>query len=120
MRFRDDRNFKIKRNIWATLLLVEGTCVFSWIGLILIDDPFEIDFGDIIFIEGGLFLLVGGIFDLTGSITFSHVLAIHKSEFFAPPPEVKKTSRSYTFFISGVLLCVQGGVVSYITSKIID
>lgn len=73
--------------------------VFRWLGTA--KSP---NFVDVLFFEGAVLIVAGGLCDFGRSITFSHIRALIKSNASAPPP-IKRTRLAGILLIAGLLLC---------------
>jgi hypothetical protein len=59
---------------------------------------------DILFLEGAVLIVVGGLCDLGKSITFSYIRVLIKSNTSAPPP-INRARLADILLISGLLIC---------------
>jgi len=87
-----------------SVLLAEGLviatiAVFRWL-----DPAKSPHMIDILFLEGAVLIVAGGLCDLSQSITFSQIRALIKSNSTDPPP-IKRTGSAGILLISGLLIC---------------
>ena len=100
------------RTLIQSVLLAEGfvivtVAVFRWL------DTLQTQYIiDVLFLEGALLIVAGGLCDLSKSITFSHIRAMIKSNSSAPPP-IKKARLTGILLISGLLICAHAVVWVY-------
>lgn len=69
-------------------------------------------FGDAIFVEGALLLVLAGLLDVTRSVTAAHIWT--RPRLGDPPPSIRRTRRAYALVIAGVLLCLEGVLVAHV------
>ena len=91
--------------LWA-LAIAEGVGVLSGLSIELLGRPWRRSIGDVLFFEGAVLLLVGGLLDMGRSITFAHIRALPRIG--EAPPSVRKPGRAFVLVIAGVLMCLQG------------
>ena len=95
---------KWPRTLIQSILLAEGLvivtiAVFRWL-----DTAKSPHIIDILFLEGAVLIVAGGLCDLSQSITFSHIRALIKSNTSAPPP-INRARLAGILLISGFLIC---------------
>jgi hypothetical protein len=100
------------RTLIQSVLLAEGfvivtVAVFRWL-----DTANSQNIVDILFLEGALLIVAGGLGDFSKSITFSHIRALLKSNSSAPPP-IKKARLAGILLISGLLICAHAVIWVY-------
>ena len=100
------------RTLIQSVLLAEGfvivtVAVFRWL-----DTAKSQNIIDILFLEGALLIVAGGLGDFSKSITFSHIRALLKSNSSAPPP-IKKARLAGILLISGLLICAHAVIWVY-------
>ena len=98
---------KLKSYLLWAVVLAQALCVLSALSIKLLGMPWRKTLGDLLFLEGALLLVAGGLLDLCRSITLAHIRGLHKSRFGEPPSPVKKPGRGYVLLIAGLLLCIQ-------------
>jgi hypothetical protein len=99
--------------LWA-LVLALGMSAMSAVVFHVVGVPWRKSMGDVLFLEGALLLVAGGVIDVGRSITFTRIRgASHVSD---PPPVISKPSRNYILLIAGLLLCLQGAALVHILS----
>lgn len=69
-------------------------------------------FGDALFVEGALLLVLAGLLDVTRSVTVAHIWT--RPRIGDPPPSIRRTRRAYALMIAGVLLCLEGVLVAHV------
>jgi len=105
-------DMKRPRTFIQSILLAEGLvivtiAVFCW--LEAAKSPHIID---ILFLEGAVLIVAGGLCDLSQSISFSHIRALIKSNSTDPPP-IKRARSAGILLISGLLVCAHAVVWVY-------
>jgi hypothetical protein len=90
---------------WS-ILISEGVGLLSGVAIELLGKPWQGSIGDTLFVEGGVFLVLGGLLDLGRSITVSQLRRLGRSP--EAPPPVRKPGGMSILVIAGLLLCVQG------------
>lgn len=93
---------------WS-ILLAEGVGLLSGVAIELLGKPWRGTIGDTLFVEGAVFLVLGGLLDLGRSITVSQIRRLGRPQD-APPP-VRKPGGMSILVIAGLLMCVQGIVL---------
>ncbi len=68
-------------------------------------------FGDALFVEGALLLVLAGLLDVTRSVTAAHIWT--RPRIGDPPPSIERTQRTYALVVVGVLLCLEGVLVAH-------
>ena len=69
---------------------------------------------DILFLEGAVLLVAGGLIDMGRSVTFAHIRAVLGLRISDPPAPVQGPGRNYILLIAGLLLCLQGALAVYL------
>jgi hypothetical protein len=75
----------------------------------LLGKPWRRSIGDTLFVEGAIFLVMGGLLDLSRSITVSQIRRLARVG--QAPPTIRTPGRIYILVIAGLLMCVQGIVL---------
>jgi hypothetical protein len=104
------------KRLWTliqSVLLAEGlvivtVAVFRWL-----DTAKSQDIIDVLFLEGAVLIVAGGLCDFCKSITFSHIRALLKSNTYAPPP-IERTRLAGILLIAGLLICAHAVLWVYI------
>jgi hypothetical protein len=99
--------------LWA-FLLAEGFSAISAISIGWLGVPWRGSIGDVLFIEGAVLLVAGGLIDVCRSPTFAHIRALSRSRIGDPPPRIRQPNRNYILLIAGLLLCLQGALLVYL------
>jgi hypothetical protein len=94
--------------VWA-VLIAEGVAVLSGIAIELLGKPWRRSIGDTLFFEGAIFLVMGGLLDLSRSITFSQIRALRRVG--QEPPTLRRPGRLSILVVAGLLMCAQGIVL---------
>jgi hypothetical protein len=102
----------IKYLLWS-LVLAESLCGTSALVIWLLGLPWQGLLGDLLFIEGGLLLITGGLADVLQSVTVAHIRSLAKRHPSDPPPQVRGPGRRYILLLAGMLLCMQGILLVY-------
>jgi len=100
------------RTLIQSVLLAEGFVIVTVAASSWLDTEKSQKIVDVLFLEGALLIVAGGIGDLSKSITFSHIRAMIKSNSSAPPP-IKKARLTGILLISGLLICAHAVVWVY-------
>lgn len=90
---------------WSTLI-TEGVGVLSGIAMELFGKPWRRSIGDTLFVEGAIFLVMGGLLDLSRSITVSQIRALRRVG--QEPPAIRKPGGISILVMAGLLMCAQG------------
>ena len=69
-------------------------------------------FGDALFVEGALLLVLAGLLDVTRSVTVAHIWT--RPRIGDPPPSIRRTRRANALVIAGVLLCLEGVLLAHV------
>jgi hypothetical protein len=93
---------------WS-ILIAEGVGLLSGVAIELLGKPWRGSVGDTLFVEGAVFLVVGGLLDFGRSITVSQLRRLGRPQD-APPP-IRKPGGMSILVMAGLLLCVQGIVL---------
>ena len=75
--------------------------------------PWRSFLADAMLLEGAFLFVIGGIIDLSRSITFTSIRGLRKFRFTDPPPHVKPHRKVYILFIAGLVLCSQALLIIY-------
>ena len=100
------------KRLWAliqSVLLAEGLVVVTIAVFRWLDPAKSLNIIDILFLEGALLMVAGGLCDLSKSITFSHIRALIRSKT-SPPPSYKRTGLAGILLIAGLLVCANAVV----------
>jgi hypothetical protein len=105
-------DMKRLRAIIQSILLSEGlvivtVAVFRWLDTLQTQNII-----DVLFLEGALLIVAGGLCDLSKSITFSHIRALIKSNTSVLPP-IKRARLGGILLISGLLICAHAAIWVY-------
>lgn len=68
-------------------------------------------FGDALFVEGALLLVLAGLLDVKRSVTAAHIWT--RPRLGDPPPSIRRTRWAYALVIAGVLLCLEGVLLAH-------
>lgn len=90
---------------WSTLI-TEGVGVLSGIAMELFGKPWRRSIGDTLFVEGAIFLVMGGLLDLSRSITVSQIRVLRRVG--QEPPAIRKPGGISILVMAGLLMCAQG------------
>jgi hypothetical protein len=93
---------------WS-IVIAEGVGLLSGVAIELLGKPWRGFIGDTIFVEGGVLLVLGGLFDFGRSITVGQLRRLGRPP--EAPPPVRKPGGLSILVIAGLLLCVQGIVL---------
>ena len=107
------RSKLISYAFWA-FVLAQGCGALSATAIGLLGFPWRRSVGDALFLEGAVLLIVGGLIDMSHSITFSRIRALRRSKVSDPPPPIHTPRRNYILLIAGTLLCLQGALLAYL------
>jgi hypothetical protein len=91
--------------VWS-ILIAEGVAVLSGIAIELFSKPWRRSIGDTLFVEGAIFLVMGGLLDLSRSITVSQIRGLARVG--QGPPTIRTPGRISILVIAGLLMCAQG------------
>lgn len=91
--------------VWS-ILIAEGVAVLSGIAMELLGRPWRRSIGDALFVEGAIFLVMGGLLDLSRSITASQIRGLARVG--QGPPTIRTPGRLSILVIAGLLMCAQG------------
>ena len=91
--------------LWA-LAIAEGAGVLSGVSIELLGLPWRRSLGDVLFFEGAVLLVLGGLLDMGRSITIAHIRALPRIG--EAPPSVQRPGRTFILLMAGVLMCLQG------------
>lgn len=95
--------------LWA-VAIAEGLGLLNALFIELLGLPWRRLIGDALFFEGAALLVAGGLVDVGRSITISHVRALPRIG--EPPPSVRKPGRTFVLVIAGLLMCLQGALLT--------
>jgi len=99
--------------LWA-FALAEGFGAVGAISSELLGAPWRRSIGDILFLEGAILLVAGGLIDVSRSVTFGRIRAVLRSQIADPPAPIQGPGRNYILLIAGLLLCLQGMLVVWL------
>ncbi len=99
--------------VWG-LILAESLAGTSALVVWLLRLPWKGFLGDVLFMEGALLLIIGGLTDVSRSVTVAHIRALARRHPSDPPPQVKAPGRRYILLIAGMVLCAQGILLVYL------
>jgi len=69
-------------------------------------------FGDALFVEGAVLLVLAGLLDAARSVTVEHIWT--RPKIGDPPPAIRRTRWAYALVIAGILLCLEGALVAHV------
>jgi uncharacterized membrane protein YidH (DUF202 family) len=101
------------RTLIQSVLLAEGFVIVTVAAFRWLDTEKSQNIVDVLFLEGALLIVAGGLGDLSKSITFSHIRAMIKSNSSVPPP-IKKARLAGILLISGLLICAHAVIWIYL------
>ena len=96
-----------------SVLLAEGLVIVTVAVFRCLDAEKSQNIIDVLFLEGAVLILAGGLGDICKSITFSHIRALIKSNTSAPPP-IERTRLAGILLIAGLLICAHAVFWVYI------
>ena len=100
--------------VLGSLVLAESLCGASALVLWLLGLPWQGLWGDVLFIEGALLLILGGLTDVGRSVTVTHIRTLTKRKPSDPPPQLKRPGRRYILLLAGIMLCAQGVLLVFL------
>jgi hypothetical protein len=100
------------RPLIHSVLLAEGLVIVTLAVFHWLDPAKSQNIIDILFLEGALLIVAGGLCDLSKSITFTHIRALIRSNTSAPPP-IKRARLGGILLISGLLICAHAVIWVY-------
>ena len=104
---------KIIQKVLKAFILAEIILMLSVTGFLLLDLSLK-DLPGVVFLEGGILFVVGGLMDVRESLTVKNLRLLRASGVHSPPPKYDKTSGLWLLLISGLFLCIQSFLIPFV------